>query len=241
MRYELHCGPDGQEKAEFVRLTLEEAAADYVDVLRRPGGEPRTSRLTWLPRCSSRPFAPPFLKAGQLWIGQAANILLYLGHKHGLAPAREAGRLWVHELQLTILQLTIADFAGDMHDPHPALGVSLPTGNAGYRNRVFREQRAPQYFRHFEGILKASGGPYLTGRKLTYADLSLFQMVDGLSYAYPRLITWLNRKYDRVFDLHDRIATRPRIAAYLARERRMPFSNAGMFRTRRERGDNATG
>src|ERR1700675_3129168 len=104
MRYELYYWPSIQGRGELVRLALEEAGADYVDVARKPGkrGLPAMMRLLDGTRVIHPPFAPPFLKAGTRLIGQPANILFYLGACDGLAPRPEEGRLCTHQLQLTI-------------------------------------------------------------------------------------------------------------------------------------------
>jgi glutathione S-transferase len=119
MRYELYYWPAIQGRGEYVRLALEEAGADYADVARRGSGESRMMAMM-SGRGATPPFAPPFLKAGKLVIGQTANILLYLGARHRLAPKAESQRLWVHQLQLTI-----ADFVAEVHDTHHPLGTTL--------------------------------------------------------------------------------------------------------------------
>src|SRR5258708_24051072 len=179
------------------------------------------------------PFAPPFLKAGRLVIGQVANILLYLGSRHGLAPKAEAGKLWVHQLQLTI-----TDFVAEIHDTHQPIGVSLyyedQRGPAKKRTGEFWKDRVPKYLGYFERLLKSNGGSYLTGRRLTYADLSLFQIVEGLRYAFPKRMKAFERKIPGLVDLHDRVAARPNIKAYLASDRRIPFNEDGIFRYYKE-------
>jgi glutathione S-transferase len=175
------------------------------------------------------PFAPPFLKAGKLVIGQTANILLYLGARHGLAPKVEAGRLWVHQLQLTI-----ADFVLEIHDTHHPLGPSLyyedQRGPAKKRSAEFWRERVPKYLGYFERLLQGSGGSYVTGRKLTYVDLSLFQIVEGLRYAFPRRMKAFEREIPGLVGLRDRVAIRPNIKAYLASDRRIAFNEDGIFR-----------
>jgi glutathione S-transferase len=228
MRYELFYWPGIQGRGEYVRLALEEAGADYVDVARRERGMAAMMRMMEA-RSGTPPFAPPFLKAGKLVIGQTANILLYLGSRHGLAPKAEAGRLWVHQLQLTI-----ADFVGEVHDTHHPNGVSLyyedQRGPAKKRTGEFWNERVPKYLGYFERILKSSGGSYLTGRRLTYADLSLFQIVEGLRYAFPKRMKAFERRIPGLVDLHDRIAARPNIKAYLSSDRRIAFNEDGIFR-----------
>src|ERR1700710_1487948 len=100
MRYQLYYWPGIQGRGEYVRLALEDAGVDYDDVAR--GARGMSAMAGMREAHDTPPFAPPFLKAGKLVIGQTANILLYLGARHGLAPKAEAGRLWMHQLQLTI-------------------------------------------------------------------------------------------------------------------------------------------
>src|SRR6202022_4512041 len=199
---------------------LEEAGADYVDVARSERGMAAMMKMMQARR-GTPPFAPPFLKAGRLVIGQTANILLYLGSRHGLAPKAEAGRLWVHQLQLTI-----ADLVLEIHDTHHPLGLSLyyedQRAPARKRTDGFWKERAPKYLGYFERLLD-NGGGYLTGRRVCYADLSLFQIGEGLRYPFPRRMKAFERKIPGVVELHDRVAERPNIKAYLASERRIAF------------------
>lgn len=228
MSYELYYWPAIQGRGEFVRLALEEAGADYVDVARGPGGVDAMEAL--MDGDDGRPpFAPPFLRDGTLVIGQTANVLLYLGGRHGLAPADEAGRLWIHQLQLTV-----ADFVVEIHDTHHPIAGGLyyedQRREAKRRARDFRDNRAPKYLGYFERVLRHAGGPFVTGTAPSYADLSVFQLVAGLRYAFPRLMERLEPEHPRVAALHDRVAERPRIAAYLASDRRIPFNQEGIFR-----------
>ena len=231
MRYEFYYWSGIQGRGEFVRLALEECAADYVDVARRSGGETEMMRLMRSDTLAQPAFAPPFLKAGELLIGQTANILLYLGEHHGLAPREEAGRLWAHQLQLTI-----ADFVDEAHDTHHPIASSLYYEDqreaAQARAADFRRGRMPKYLGYFENVLERnpSRGAHLIGAALSYPDLSLFQIVAGLRYAFPLRMTVLEPQYPRVVALHDLVAARPRIAAYLASERRIPFNEHGIFR-----------
>jgi glutathione S-transferase len=228
MRYELYYWPSIQGRGEYVRLALEDAGADYIDVARRSNGTSKMMAMMSDTRSGTPPFAPPFLKAGKLVIGQTANILLYLGSRHGLAPKAEAGRLWVHQLQLTI-----ADFVVEIHDTHHPLGPTLYYEDqrpaAKRRTKEFWDERVPKFLGYFEGLIERSG-PYVTGRRMTYADLSLFQIVEGLRYAFPRAMKRFERNVPGVIALRDRIAQRPNIADYLASERRIDFNEDGIFR-----------
>ena len=233
MVYELYYWPEIQGRGEFVRLALEDAGAEYVDVARRRGGTSAMLKLLDDERVKTPSFAPPFLKAGKLLIGQTANILLFLGPRHQLAPAGEAGRLWTHQLQLTM-----ADFVVEIHDAHHPISSSLyyedQRKEARRRTQDFLKSRAPKYLGYFEGVLEKSPGRYLVGRTATYADLSLFQIVAGLRYAFPRAMARLEKRHPRVVAVHDRVGERPRIAAYLDSERRIAFNQMGIFRHYKE-------
>jgi glutathione S-transferase len=229
MIYELYYWPEIQGRGEFVRLALEDAGAKYIDVARRRGGTSATLKLLDDEKVKTPPFAPPFLKAGKLLIGQTANILLFLGSRHGLAPAAEAGRLWTHQLQLTI-----ADFVVEIHDAHHPIASNLyyedQRKEARRRTQDFLKSRAPKYLGYFERVLERSPGKYLVGRTATYADLSLFQVVAGLRYGFPRAMARLEKRHPRVVGVHDRVRERERIAAYLDSDRRIPFNQMGIFR-----------
>jgi len=238
MTYELYYWPDIQGRGEFVRLALEEAGVPYIDVARRSGktmGVPALLRLLDGTRVKTPPFAPPFLKAGQRLIGQTANILLFIGAHHQLAPRNEVGRLWTNQLQLTI-----ADFVVEIHDTHHPIGSGLyyedQRKEAKRRTADFLKSRAPKFLGYFEYVLarNPAGDKFLVGARLTYADLSLFQVVAGLRYAFPRAMQRLQKRHPLVVALHDRVAGRPNIKAYLASQRRIPFNTQGIFRYYRE-------
>lgn len=233
MMYELYYWPNAQGRGEFVRLALEEGRAQYQDIARETGRGAGIAAMMRIlnSRAERPPFAPPFLKAGRLVIGQTANILQFLGPRHGLVPKPQAGRLWTHQLQLTI-----ADFVVEIHDTHHPVAGSLyyedQKKEARRRAADFVRHRLPRFFGYFEKVLaqRAGGRRYLLGGQLTYADLSMFQVIAGLNFAFPRAMASAARKYPRLFELHSRIQDRPRIAEYLGSPRRIPFNNEGIFR-----------
>ena len=232
MKYALYYWPGIQGRGEYVRLALEDAVVEYVDVARSERGIAAMIKMMEA-HAGTPPFAPPFLKAGQNVIGQTANILLYLGARHGLAPKAEAGRLWVHQLQLTV-----TDFVLEIHDTHHPLGPSLYYEDqrpaAKKRTDEFWSARAPKYLGYFERLLESNGGFHVTGRRITYVDLSLFQIMSGLDYAFPHAMRRMHRKLPHLRALAGQIAERPRIAAYLASPRRLAFNEDGIFRRYRE-------
>ena len=233
MRYEFYYWPEIQGRGEFVRLALEDAGADYVDVARRRNGVPAMMKFIEAQRAARPPFAPPFLKAGKVVIAQTANILFWLGPRLGLAPRDEAGRLWAHQLQLTV-----ADFVAEAHDTHHPIASALyyedQRSEAKRYTGEFWKLRVPKFLGYFERVLGNSGGNYMLGRRLSYVDLSLFQVIEGLRYAFPRRMKRFERKIPGLIALRDRVAKRPRIAAYLQSDRRIPFNESGIFRHYKE-------
>ena len=235
MKYELYYWPHIQGRGEFVRLALEEGGADYVDVARMPArdgmGMPAMMRLMKEAPAGRLPLAPPFLKTGRQVVAQTANILLFLGPRLGLVPKAEAIRLWAHQLQLTL-----ADLVSEAHDVHHPIAGSLyyedQKREAKRRAGHFRGERVPKYLGYFERVLESNpgGDRFMIGKSLTYVDLSMFQLIAGLSYALPRAMESLSRKHPRLMALHQRVQDRPRIAAYLASDRRLPFNQHGIFR-----------
>ena len=229
MSYRLYYWPEIQGRGEFVRLALEDAGAAYTDVARRPGGVAAMMRLMHRRAQHRPPFAPPFLVAGRATLAQTAEILLFLGPRLGLAPRAEADRLWVHQLQLTI-----ADWLVEVHDVHHPIGSGLyyeeQKREARRRAADFLAARLPKYLDYFEAILRRNTGGHLLGGRACYADLSLFQMVCGLRYAFPRAMAKRERRAPLLRALHERVAARPRLAAYLASDRRIAFNRQGIFR-----------
>jgi glutathione S-transferase len=223
MNYELYYWPGIQGRGEFVRLALEDAGTSYRDVARSASGFRRMISMMERGK-ADRPFAPPFLRAGSLLIAQTANILFYLGPRLGLAPKSEPGRLRLHQLQLTI-----ADWLVEAHDVHHPLGANFyfeqQKRAAKRRAADFRKNRLPKFLGYFEGILRQR--PY---RPFNYVDLSLFQMLEGLRYAFPNAMKKYEKKHLRLVENHDRVLARPGIAAYLASDRRVAFNRQDIFR-----------
>ncbi len=228
MRYQFYYWPEIQGRGEFVRLALEDAGASYDDVARKAGGMDKMLGMM-NGRDKHPPYAPPFLKAGKLVIAQSAEILFYLGPRLKLAPREEAGRLWLHQLQLTVV-----DFVKEIHDTHHPIAGGLYYEDQKPEAKRFADNflkvRAPKYLGYFEKVLKKSGGTATLGRKVSYMDLSLFQLIEGLRYAFPNAMARMAREVPRVVAVRDRIAERDGIKKYLASPRRIPFNMMGVFR-----------
>lgn len=234
MAYELYYWDGLQGRGEFVRLALEEAQAPYIDVARghKKSGQGQAAMTSVLNSKTEPhiPFAPPFLKDGDLIISQTANILLYLGPRLGLSPDSDL-RYVVHGLQLTI-----ADMVTEVHDTHHpiASGQYYEEQKAPAKARAtdFLAHRLPKFMHYFERVLAQNphGDAHLVGAALTYVDLSMFQLIEGLHYAFPRATAHFAAQYPRLAALRTAVAARPDIAAYLASERRLPFNETGIFR-----------
>jgi len=235
MSYELFYWPSVQGRGEFVRLALEDAGADYVDVAREAESKGRgVSAMMALMEGdgTTRPqFAPPFLRDGKIVVGQTAAILLYLGNRLGLAPKNEAGRLWTHQIQLTITDI-VAESYNSHHPIDEDLYFHEQKAEAIHRSDVFRRTRLPKFLEWFELVLEnnPARGNYLVGGSTTYADLSLFQVLEGLDYAFPKAVARVLAGLPRVTELRLAVAQRPRIKSYLASDRRLPFDETDVFR-----------
>lgn len=227
MQYHLYYWTGLQGRGEFVRLALEDAGADYIDVAREDGDDVMQTFLAG-GADGARPFAPPFLKAGTRVIAQVANILHFLGPPLELVPDGEPARL-----QALQLQLTIADLVTEVHDSHHPIASAEyyedQKAAAARRSADLRQHRLPKFLGYFEQVLARAGGQHVLGRHC-YVDLSLFQLMRGLDYAYPRAMAALSPTLPLLRALETRIAERPNIAAYLASERRVPFNTSGIFR-----------
>jgi glutathione S-transferase len=235
MTYQLYYWPGLQGRGEFVRLALEEAGADYVEVARLPrdegGGAGKLMKAMAEPDHPFPPFAPPFLKDGDLVVSHVANILAYLAPRLGLAPEGEARRIFAAGLQLTI-----TDVVGEVHDTHHPIASGLYYEDqkeaAKARSADFIAHRLPKYLGYFERVLRRNpdGREHAVGDSLTTVDLSLFQIVAGLTYAFPRGMAPFAEACPLLSRLCDAVAARPNIAAYLESDRRIPFNETGVFR-----------
>jgi glutathione S-transferase len=235
MAYELYYWPSIQGRGEFVRLALEEAGAEYVDVARgtAKSGRGMKALMAMLDGEDALrpPFAPPFLRDGEIVVSHVANILNYLAPKLGLAPEGEAARLFAQGLQLTI-----ADLVQEVHETHHPISVELyyedQKKEAKARSAAFLAHRAPTYLGYFERVLQGNpaGSAHAVGAGLTTVDLSLFQVMAGLEYAFPRAMSDHDKRFPALSALARAIAERPNIAGYLASKRRVPFNESGIFR-----------
>lgn len=230
---ELYYWPGIQGRGEFVRLALEDVGSAYVDVApASKHGLAAMQRFLDGEEPGALPFAPPFVKVGKVVVSQTANILAYLAPRLRLVPDDTALRAEANQIQLTL-----ADFVGEAHDTHHPIAGGLyyedQKAAAKRRARNFVDERMPKYLGWLERVLARnhkSGGRWLVGADRTYVDLSTFQVVEGLRYAFPNALAHLAAKLPRVLALRDRVAERPRIVAYLKSKRRQPFNQMGIFR-----------
>lgn len=238
MTFELFYWPGLQGRGEFVRLAFEATGTPYVEIAQgEPPGQGMDGLLRTMddPLCTDPPFAPPFLRVGDELIGQTANILAYLGPLLGLVGESPRARRWVNQLQLTL-----ADLVAEVHDAHHPIAGRLYYSNqrteARKRTAELIDYRLPKFFEYFERVLtnNSHAGGWLSEGEMSYADLSLFQVVEGLRYAFPRAMSGFARAFPRCQATHDAVARMPRIAAYLKSPRRIAFNTTGIFRHYKE-------
>ena len=231
--FDLYYWPNIPGRGEFVRLALEEAGASYRDVARLPesegGGVPALLAVLRGERGRPLPFAPPVLVVDGRLVAQVANILQVLAPRLGLAPESEPLR--TEALQH---QLTIADFVAEVHDTHHPIGSGAyyeeQKAEAKRRAEQFLSSRLPKFMHYFERLLDENGGRYMVGSSLTAVDLSMFQVVRGLEYAFPNAWKHFAASVPKLVQLADDVSRRPNVAAYLASPRRLAFNEDGIFR-----------
>lgn len=237
--YELIYWPSIPGRGEFIRLIFEEAGAPYSDVAKNPDEAMKAvmdygSAKNLGDDTNPAVFAVPVLNHGDLTIHQTPTILQYLAPKFGLAPKEGHGVWHLNQIVLTILD----GLSNEIHDTHHPLGTNLyyedQKPEAKRRAKSFREERLPKYLRYVQRLLdsKTSGdGPWLYGGGLTYADLVLFQALDGTKFAFPKSIEKLEKSgdYDGVFKLYQAVKERPNIKQYLESDRRAAYSD-GIYR-----------
>lgn len=213
-------------RGEFIRLALEAGAIPYRDRARTDGDAAMVRDMA--ERGGRGAFAPPYLVAGDLCIAQTANILDFLGRRHGLCPDDEGSRRFA--LQLVLTMLDALDGAHDVH--HPVSGglyYHEQKDEASRAAAAFREERIPKFLGYFESVLEERG-PWLVGPHWSYADLALFQLVEGLEYAFPRRMSALATQWPLVLALRDRVNTLAELADHFASDRRPAFNEDGIFR-----------
>ena len=227
--YELYYWPFIPGRGEFVRLAMEQAGVAYRDVAREDADG--ADAVMDVLEASPPAFAPPVLRAGDLLIGQTANILQFLGAHHGLAPQDEAGRLWANQLQLTV-----ADWVVEIHDTHHPLGPSLyyedQRAEAARRAGIFLQSRLPEFMAYFETVIDRNeeSDRHLVRDRISYPDLATCHVLEGLEYAFPNAMGGILRAYPLLGALRAQVLDSPMIAAYRASGRRPAFNEHGIFR-----------
>lgn len=244
--FELLYHPSVPGRGEFIRLALEAASIPYNDVANNDKKGYSIVQAACSPKSTGDTdgnppaFAPPALRvpgAGKdgktLLIYQTPNILIYLGPHLGLAPEDEVERLWVNQNMLTALDLN-----NETHDTHHPIAVMQyyedQKEEALKKSKNFRENRIPKYFSFFERVLKGNEetgkGKYLVSDMLTYADTTLWQVMDGLHFAFPKELEARSNDYPLLFGtFYPSIKEEKHLKEYLASDRRLPYS-MGVFR-----------
>jgi glutathione S-transferase len=227
MAYELWYWPDIPGRGEFVRLAMEAMGIDYDDRARRLGADAMVADMA--ARRGRTPFAPPYLASEGLVVAQVSNILMFLGERHGIVPSGMGERLWLNQIQLTI-----TDIVAEVHAVHHPIATGdyyeEQKPEAMRAATQFRDERLPKFLGWFDAAIRKTPGDWLIDHHWTYADTSLFQLVAGLRYMFPRRMATLEPDYPALVSLHDAVAALPGVRAYLKSGRRLPFNEDGIFR-----------
>jgi glutathione S-transferase len=228
-RYELYYWPTIQGRGEFVRLAFEDAGVAYTDVARTKSGMAKMMRFLDGKEGGARPFAPPFLKSGSLVVAQTAAILHYVAPRLGLVPRDAQSQLLAHQLQLTI-----CDLVAEAHNTHHPIATGLyykdQKAEARLSAQHFTRDRIAKFLGYLESIIVKKDALFLVGKRHSYVDISTFQVINGLRYAFPKSMQRIEKKLPALVKLEQRVAARPNLARYLASPRRIPFNTDGIFR-----------
>lgn len=239
--YELIYWPGIPGRGEHIRLALEEAGATYTDSAHQKDGI--NSVLSQIDAknlgdaSNPPPLAPPILKHGDLLISQTSNILMYLAPRLGLVPSAEEDEDAIYKINA--LALTALDgLSNEPHDCHHPVATSLyyedQKTESKRKSQDYIANRLPKFLGYFERVLQgeaSKGGKWLYGGNFTYADLVLYQCLDGVKFAFPNATKRIEKegKFGKVFELHRAVQERPKIKEYLASERRQKYSQ-GIYR-----------
>lgn len=229
MTYDLWYWPGLPGRGEFVRLFLELHGLSYRDCGPDEGAEALMDDLKSRQGKVGEPYAPPYLADGDICVSQVAHILAYLSDKHG--PTVEDKQLLFWLIQL---QLDITDIVAEVHDVHHPVASGLYYDDqkdaAARAAKDFREERIPKWFAHFERAAGAVDGDWIGGARPSHVDTSLFQLIEGLEYAFPKRMKAVRGDYPKLFALRDSVRDLEPVAAYLASDRRQAFNEDGIFR-----------
>ncbi|CAK7218309.1 hypothetical protein SBRCBS47491_003466 [Sporothrix bragantina] len=248
--YKLIYWPGLPGRGEHVRLAFEEAGVVYEDTAMHEDAvqtvlaQISTDNLATGSAPNVPPLAPPILEHGDLTISQTSNILMYLAPQLNLAAntsSDDPNAIY----RLNALVLTALDgLSNEVHDSHHPICTSLyfkdQRTEAIRSSKQYVKERLPKFLGYFERVLKAQAerdaeNKWLYGTEFTYADLVLFQCLDGTSHQFPRAVKQLREggEYERLFALYEAVKQRPNIAAYLASERRQAYGE-GIYRYYKE-------
>lgn len=186
------------------------------------------------------PFAPPALRipgegpdGKPLLIYQTPSILSYLGDKLDLAGSNEAEKSWILSHTLTALDLN-----NEAHDTHHPIAVAKyyeeQKEESLKKSTDFREARIPKFLGYFERVLKGNEeqgkGKYLVGSKLSFADTTLWHVLSGLLFAFPKEMEARKAEFELLFGtFYNSVKEASGVKEYLASGKRKPFS-MGVFR-----------
>ncbi|MCV0384391.1 MAG: glutathione S-transferase [Erythrobacter sp.] len=231
--YDLWYWPSIQGRGEFVRVFMEAAGLSYRDRARETDAQALVEDMEARAEGGDfAPYAPPYLveRETDFAIAQVAHIVSWLTGHHDLGSGDEQT-----DLHLIQLQLTITDIVAEAHDTHHPVAGSLYYDDqkdaAARAAKAFREERMPKYFDHFEQALEVrEGGPFVLGERWSHVDTSLFQLVEGLRYAFPQRMKALEGDYPALVACRDAVADIEGVAAYCDSDRRLAFNEDGIFR-----------
>lgn len=138
------------------------------------------------------------------------------------------------------MALTALDLNNEVHDTHHPLAVGKyyeeQKEAALEKAKDVRENRLPKFFSYFERNLKfnesngGGKGRFLVGNRLTFADLVVWQVLDGCLFAFPKEMEARKKEFQGLFGtFYESVRGKGGLEEYLKSERRLPYSE-GIFR-----------
>ncbi|QIW96113.1 hypothetical protein AMS68_001631 [Peltaster fructicola] len=244
--YELLYHPQIPGRGEFIRLAFEAVGVSYTDVANdKKDGYSEVQSICMNDEINSSDGNPPILAppalrvpgAGPdgtaLILAQTPNILFYLGEKLGLVSTAEADKYHTYQLVLTALDLN-----NEIHDSHHPIAPSAyyedQSAEALKKAADVRNARLPKFFSYFERSLQHNhtngGGKFLIGGRLSIADTTVWQVLDGAYFAFPNEMAARKAEYPELLDtFYNSVKQEPHLKQYLASGRRRAYG-MGVFR-----------
>ncbi|GLD98974.1 hypothetical protein PINS_up007692 [Pythium insidiosum] len=183
-------------RAELTRLVLTAGAVEFID--ERLADSEFAARKDGLPLGQV-----PVLEVDGVLYPQSLAIAKYAARVAGLYPSDAKDALLVDSILSTLLEVT---------DTYVILHYYTPDASEkASKSTTFLTKTMPRVLGFLESRVR---GQFFLGDELSVADIHLFDtLINGLGMAFP---SFPFHQFPKLSAIVERVATQPRIAAYLA-------------------------